>query len=497
VQRGAAVMTPATSVFLPMVGEGDWAAALEVLDRHWVEIWFAVDPVDLREILAEAPGHLLASLRNADSIAGALGHRCAGVRHPGVLPHEAASLPDVARTVTRLRLQERPVAAMAHVPGALAVYRAQRGRLVDATGGEAALWLVQAATTALLAGEVAAAQGILLSAVDVHETPRFPFVLRYVTAERALTLAVGGNVAEARHVVRQGYAMPRTGSWVESVVDRVLWLADFICAVDTLDERTEEMRLDNPSPLSHRELWPVALLAHVRYLTLTGRPQLAEELCDAVAAVDLAAADADGLFASAVADARLLVRPQRGDAGPEDRASVAQTVLARALRLFVTGQFAAVTRLTLPRTHDNRLVRAMALLRAQATIAQGRAREGQQLLLETLHEVLDCQTYSVLTYLTRESLDAIGETDPGARAAELVERHSLPLVRVGATLTAALTKAETAVLRLLCDGLTREEIAKELFLSVNTVKTHLRSAYRKLGVTHRVEALEASAQLGI
>src|SRR5690606_40753893 len=158
--------------------------------------------------------------------------------------------------------------------------------------------------------------------------------------------------------------------------------------------------------------------------------------------------------------ARLLVRPQRGDAGPEDRASVAQTVLARALRLFVTGQFAAVTRLTLPRTHDNRLVRAMALLRAQATIAQGRAREGQQLLLETLHEVLDCQTYSVLTYLTRESLDAIGETDPGARAAELVERHSLPLVRAGATLTAALTKAETAVLRLLCDGLTREDIGR-------------------------------------
>ena len=45
-----------------------------------------------------------------------------------------------------------------------------------------------------------------------------------------------------------------------------------------------------------------------------------------------------------------------------------------------------------------------------------------------------------------------------------------------------LTDSELAVLRFLPSHLTNQEIAEALFLSINTVKTHLRSAYRKLGV---------------
>jgi LuxR family maltose regulon positive regulatory protein len=51
-----------------------------------------------------------------------------------------------------------------------------------------------------------------------------------------------------------------------------------------------------------------------------------------------------------------------------------------------------------------------------------------------------------------------------------------------------LTERERDVLRLLPSRLTLSEIAKELYVSVNTLKFHLRVIYRKLGVNSREEA---------
>ena len=51
-----------------------------------------------------------------------------------------------------------------------------------------------------------------------------------------------------------------------------------------------------------------------------------------------------------------------------------------------------------------------------------------------------------------------------------------------------LTERERDVLRLLASRLTLREIAGELYVSVNTLKFHLRVIYRKLGVNSREEA---------
>jgi LuxR family maltose regulon positive regulatory protein len=77
------------------------------------------------------------------------------------------------------------------------------------------------------------------------------------------------------------------------------------------------------------------------------------------------------------------------------------------------------------------------------------------------------------------------------------ERLRLLEDAIGATTTSAaaaqqggtLTERETEVLRLLQGSLSLSEIAGELFISPNTVKTHAKAVYRKLGVTTRNEAV--------
>ena len=51
-----------------------------------------------------------------------------------------------------------------------------------------------------------------------------------------------------------------------------------------------------------------------------------------------------------------------------------------------------------------------------------------------------------------------------------------------------LTEQEVVVLRLIAAGLSNEEIARTLSLSVNTVKTHVRHIFQKLGVSDRTQA---------
>ena len=52
-----------------------------------------------------------------------------------------------------------------------------------------------------------------------------------------------------------------------------------------------------------------------------------------------------------------------------------------------------------------------------------------------------------------------------------------------------LTQREREVLRLLADGLTNEEIGKELFISPETVRTHVRKAMAKLDADTRTQAV--------
>ena len=61
----------------------------------------------------------------------------------------------------------------------------------------------------------------------------------------------------------------------------------------------------------------------------------------------------------------------------------------------------------------------------------------------------------------------------------------------------ALTERELDVLRQLPTMRTVEEIAEVMLVSINTVKTHLRNVYRKLGTASRRDAVTEARRLGL
>jgi LuxR family maltose regulon positive regulatory protein len=60
-----------------------------------------------------------------------------------------------------------------------------------------------------------------------------------------------------------------------------------------------------------------------------------------------------------------------------------------------------------------------------------------------------------------------------------------------------LSERELMILRLLASELSQREIASELYVSFNTVKSHTRSVFRKLGVANRAAAVARGRELAL
>ncbi len=87
-------------------------------------------------------------------------------------------------------------------------------------------------------------------------------------------------------------------------------------------------------------------------------------------------------------------------------------------------------------------------------------------------------------------LSAAKGTLDDSEAAQAAEKET----RLGETV--GLSPRETDVLRLVTLGASNQEIADELYLSVNSIKTYIRSAYRKVGVTTRAQVVAWCVQHG-
>ena len=60
-----------------------------------------------------------------------------------------------------------------------------------------------------------------------------------------------------------------------------------------------------------------------------------------------------------------------------------------------------------------------------------------------------------------------------------------------------LSLRETQVLKLIASGNSNQQIAEQLFISLHTVKTHVRRIHGKLGVARRTQAVAKARSMGV
>jgi LuxR family transcriptional regulator, maltose regulon positive regulatory protein len=326
----------------------------------------------------------------------------------------------------------------------------------------------------------------------------------------ALLAAWVGGLGDADlHEVERWLAAAEAGDHPEpltSALHSVPFMAALVRAINTFDDVGRSLRaarraVEVAGPRDSESYW-MGATALGRTLYLAGQAAEARAVLEEVA--DNAPAAERQPFV--VVNAFALLSLLSGEDGDHDRA------LALARQAMEVAETQGV------RYDPMTGVASIAL--ARATAARGGLVEAEQLLEQAL-QVLRTDSYRVQYAQALVELAGVGHArgdSDGARTAieearrlittfadpgmlgSLLEQAERALGRSNRRRPSAaepLTDRELVVLRLLPTQLSQGEIADELYVSVNTVRTHIQGIYRKLGAASRREAIDTAREHGL
>lgn len=259
--------------------------------------------------------------------------------------------------------------------------------------------------------------------------------------------------------------------------------------------------LDGQTP--HHEYWAISLTLRVWLKLFAGEANTAVDVLrhgqsqESFVPVSpqfgsfLQAARADALVAVRQAPSALAVSRV-----PEFAGEITAASLTRAL--LQTGQDAQVTWLASQRLAKNapspRVQLELLLVRACACVHLGQDSEAAASLVQAEAVTREHGVRTPWRFIASDDRDRLRAIAPAA-VVEMLDAD--PPAFHGSLALPRLSRRESLVLARLRTGGSVVQIAKDLMVSSNTVKTQLRSVYRKLGVSNRSEAVRAAIEWGL
>ncbi len=521
----------------------DWKMAAQLLSDHWLDLYLGGRVATLAELLGRFPRRVVAASPELTTV------QVAGDLVRG-------SVEDAGRHLARASgaLAAVPADRRGRVQVMLAVLRLFLARrLVDfpvvAEEAERLLALMESTDAAQLGlGEDLRAAALISLGIAEMWALQFKDGERHLEQGMALARRIGRPYLELTGLAHGAHAMllfrpdaahaEWSGQAIE-LAERHGWGEEPLAGMAYAQVGfvlLYQGRLDEAEPWLERaertlrtEVEPAAgmSLRHARALleVARGRPQ--EALAASGGAEKLAATLADPhTFVTWMRSRMLQTLVRLGQAaraeqvlaelGEDERATAEMRTAEAALRLAVDDPQAAVVALAPMLDGSIRRVRPMRMVTALLLEAQARdALSDQATAGRVLEKALDItESNGILLPFLLDPSPALlerhrryGTAHPAliSQILDLLPTSARPAPRPAGRagwarsrgLSEQLTDSETRVLRYLPTHLTVHEIATELFLSVNTVSTHKRHLFAKLGVHSRHEAVDRARALGL
>lgn len=421
-----------------------------------------------------------------------------------------------------LRIMDRTLYAMAarresDLPDAAEIARSaarvvRQGLQIDsaAVRGQAAVWFLHAGISTQLAGYDDEARRFYRMGWEHRLTDRTGFAAKDLASKLALVAGDDGDLDQTLSWLREYDAAPLAAdaASVRESVEHNAELARHTLAVDQLDaDAVEDWAVLGP-PAPAEGYWAFVIWVRARWAITTGRPELVADLVSDGHLANPRSAAAPGLHVDQLAEVAAEARMAQGQA--VEALAILQGVStesvhcrpARARLRLLSGHptDAAVMAIDYRARRDTRLrdVAELELIEAEAHLRSGDRRAALAAAALALRSADRRRDLRVWATVPREFLLDLAAEIPqlADRAAELDRRGITPIYPSRLVLI-DLSHRESIVLRELAAGDTLERIAANLFVSLNTIKSQVRSLYHKLGATSRAEAVATARRLGL